>query len=825
MLGSRPRLPASHNGRVTRTDLPLPRVNGDFLVRPRLLDLLDRWSPISLLLAPSGAGKAVLAVQWAAHARAEGHDVIWVDGEVDEPADVVAALARYAGVTADPDDRVTLRRLRRGLQGRDRRMALVVNNAEPIVEAIGPGLVEIVRDCREVHLVLCLRRRLDAVAKALLEAESRVLGLGDLQFTTEEVGALAEQFGLALSPDEAEAIRASVGGWAALVRTGLESLPDLEQQQVTVWSPRHVAWFVGANIEPILPPSALAALCRTALVEQPTYGAVLAATGPLDGPARAALEDIGILDPLVSEGEPLVRMPPAMRDHFAARYDVGRLGSVAAVHQRVARYWLGEREPRRAVRQAVSGCCWSLAVEIVEDHWWEMTDADLRELPAGEVRGHPIAEVARQAALPDDPAAPSPAARASAADLRSATLDELAERAGDPGVLALLTLLLVHHRRRGDHRSALDLVTRLEAVLGSSGVDPAAASPPVQRAALEAGRTRLALGDFVTAGRVLQLAEEAADERILSAAASGDRETTRLWLARHEPAGVAGHVAVAIDALQALDRQRTRDVLDRLRGDGVVHDELWPFAAWVETEHALLWGGRSRVRAELAALRGAVRRETPWLQGLLDAAEANLCISLGRTAVADRLLADAESGSVPVLLARARLERVAGKPAEALAVLDALLAVGLPSAVLEVETLVLRAWCLDGSAAGAESALERALHLARRDRTLLPFAHVPTSLLDRHRRAVPGLGQVAALLRETGVRAPYDLVDELPAITPRESAVLQALARGLSLEEVGRELFVSRNTVKSQVASLYRKLRARDRTEAVRKASRIGLLD
>nr|WP_246390527.1 LuxR C-terminal-related transcriptional regulator [Nocardioides soli] len=81
------------------------------------------------------------------------------------------------------------------------------------------------------------------------------------------------------------------------------------------------------------------------------------------------------------------------------------------------------------------------------------------------------------------------------------------------------------------------------------------------------------------------------------------------------------------------------------------------------------------------------------------------------------------------------------------------------------------------------------------------------------------------LLREAGVRAPYDLVDELPAISPRELAVLEALARGLSLEQVGRELFVSRNTVKTQVASLYRKLQVRDRTEAVRKASRIGLLD
>ena len=71
----------------------------------------------------------------------------------------------------------------------------------------------------------------------------------------------------------------------------------------------------------------------------------------------------------------------------------------------------------------------------------------------------------------------------------------------------------------------------------------------------------------------------------------------------------------------------------------------------------------------------------------------------------------------------------------------------------------------------------------------------------------------------------HDMIDALPALTPREHAVLEALARGLSLEEVGRELFVSRNTVKSQATSLYRKLQVSGRADAVRKANRVGLLD
>jgi LuxR family maltose regulon positive regulatory protein len=807
------------------TTAPLPRVNADFLVRPRLLEVLDQWSPITLLLAPSGAGKTVLAVQWAAYTREGGDDVIWLDGEVDDPAAVVGALARHAGDQVEADVETTLRRLRRGLRGLDRRLAVVINNAEPIIESIGDALVEIVRDCREVHLVICLRRRLAPVAKALLEAETRVVGLSDLQFTAPEIQALAQKHGLSLASDEAESIRTSVGGWPALVRTGLEPLPDTGPRSVAIWSPRHVGWFLGVNVVPALPPTALAALCRSALVEHPTYGAVLAATGPLDDPARIALEHLGILDPLVSEGEPIVRLPPLMRDFFRGRYDERELGPEVEVHQRVARLWLDAQEPRLALAQAVHGRCWALAVEIVERHWWAVVDAELLEIPATEVRGHPRAEIARQVMLPDDPTPSSPAVRAWEAELRSASAEDLVDRAGEPDVLALLTLLMVRDRGRGDQRSALDLAQRVETVVGPSGLEVGAVPPPVARAALEAGRTRLLAGDVIAATRMLRVADGAADELAMCAAITGDRHATALWVERSSGAG--GRIAAALDALHSLDQERSANALARLRADGMIREQLWPFAAWAAAEHALLWGGRSVVRAELAATRGATsrRREGGWLQGLLVAAEADLCISLGRTAVAARLLAETDVDHVHVLLARARLERVVGRPGEALGLLDVVVAAGDPSALVGLESLVLRAWCLDETGTGAADVLDQALQRARQDRLVLPFTHVPVSLLDRHARTVPGLGRLADRLRDARIRSPYDVVDELPALTPRESAVLEALARGLSLEEVARELFVSRNTVKTQAASLYRKLRVSGRADAVHKATAMGLLD
>lgn len=62
-------------------------------------------------------------------------------------------------------------------------------------------------------------------------------------------------------------------------------------------------------------------------------------------------------------------------------------------------------------------------------------------------------------------------------------------------------------------------------------------------------------------------------------------------------------------------------------------------------------------------------------------------------------------------------------------------------------------------------------------------------------------------------------------ITAAERRVLPYLSTHLSYEDIGKRLFVSRNTVKSHVASVYRKLGARSRTEAVSIAMGLGLFD
>jgi DNA-binding NarL/FixJ family response regulator len=62
------------------------------------------------------------------------------------------------------------------------------------------------------------------------------------------------------------------------------------------------------------------------------------------------------------------------------------------------------------------------------------------------------------------------------------------------------------------------------------------------------------------------------------------------------------------------------------------------------------------------------------------------------------------------------------------------------------------------------------------------------------------------------------------SLTPREREVLEALARGLGNKQIAAELGVSERTVKFHVSSLFVKLGARNRTEAVTIGARAGLV-
>ena len=88
-----------------------------------------------------------------------------------------------------------------------------------------------------------------------------------------------------------------------------------------------------------------------------------------------------------------------------------------------------------------------------------------------------------------------------------------------------------------------------------------------------------------------------------------------------------------------------------------------------------------------------------------------------------------------------------------------------------------------------------------------------------------GTGALQARLAEldrwiTGRSRVVSLAEPL---TEREVAVLRLLRGSLSLREIGQELYVSANTVKTHTQAIYRKLGVSTRHDAVERGKQLGL--
>ena len=83
-------------------------------------------------------------------------------------------------------------------------------------------------------------------------------------------------------------------------------------------------------------------------------------------------------------------------------------------------------------------------------------------------------------------------------------------------------------------------------------------------------------------------------------------------------------------------------------------------------------------------------------------------------------------------------------------------------------------------------------------------------------------GIAAAILEELGGPSRSERTES--PLTPREEEILQLIADGRSTTEVADELYISQKTVKNHLAAIYQKLDARDRTQAVVRAVRMGII-
>jgi LuxR family maltose regulon positive regulatory protein len=136
----------------------------------------------------------------------------------------------------------------------------------------------------------------------------------------------------------------------------------------------------------------------------------------------------------------------------------------------------------------------------------------------------------------------------------------------------------------------------------------------------------------------------------------------------------------------------------------------------------------------------------------------------------------------------------------------------------------LRAWQLTAHGWLALAEIRQRQHEAVAARRLLTRVRDILEALPDPGTGVARLGHTETMLR---LRASSDRAGPttaFPEISERELAVLRLLPTRLSQREIASELFVSFNTVKTHMRSIFTKLGVNSRAEAVERGRELGLL-
>jgi LuxR family maltose regulon positive regulatory protein len=226
--------------------------------------------------------------------------------------------------------------------------------------------------------------------------------------------------------------------------------------------------------------------------------------------------------------------------------------------------------------------------------------------------------------------------------------------------------------------------------------------------------------------------------------------------------------------------------------------------------------GDAAVARLLRVRRDRAARGTPaFLAGVIDQAECRIRIRVGDLDRAIDLLDDIEPGfdrsllEARLALATGRTERVAPLLADLRTAPDD------RRRQLEAVALSARAAADGGDLAGARRLLAEVAPVVQREGAVRTFLDEGFDIVDLLGLDPPAGAPAAA--RPAGSR----LVEPL---SERELSVLRYLPSRLSNREIGAELFVSLNTVKSHLKTIYRKLDVERREEAVRRARQLGLI-
>jgi LuxR family maltose regulon positive regulatory protein len=205
------------------------------LRRPRITKLIaeaTRWCPLTVVTGPVGAGKTMALTLWTA---AQAGPVAWVclDEYDNRPgifwANVLAAL-RESGVAVPktlpaargrPSDHVFLLRLASVLAAQNPPVTLVLDDIHLLTEPkVLTGLDFVLRNVGSgLRLAVCSRSDpLLPLHRYRLTGDLAEIRAADLAFTTAETGLLMTQHGFVLAEHSLELLMRRTEGWAAGLR-------------------------------------------------------------------------------------------------------------------------------------------------------------------------------------------------------------------------------------------------------------------------------------------------------------------------------------------------------------------------------------------------------------------------------------------------------------------------------------------------------------------------------------------------------------------------------------------------------------------------------
>ena len=867
--------------KVTMPDLP-----GWAVTRPRIDKLIAEGArgPLTSVTGPPGAGKTMAVAAWAA-STSYPCILAWVS--IDDYDNwprvfwsyVVAAL-RSAGievprVVPGPGrvavDHAFLVRLASALAAQDPPVVLVLDDLHLLTEpAILDGLAYVLRNAGPgLHLMAVSRADpLLPLHRYRLAGQLAEIRADDLAFSVRESGLLLAHHGVTLSVPALERISGRTEGWAAgmrLAALSLQGRPDPEQFAKELENGDSA--LTGYLVDEVLnaqAPSVRDMLLRTSILD--SVSADLAAELADDGAGAAALPALARADAFVRPlGQGWYRYHSLLAAVLRLKLRIECGAQVPDLYRRAARWCQRHGRLGDAVRYAAQSGDWPFAAGIVVD---EFAIGQLIEL-----RGHhPLAEAFR--GMPQDGAWTQPqpllvvaalalcrgAHEAAAAPLATAE-DILGHQAADgqvPVRLAAALIRLALARRTGNFEMAATASRRAESLVTELPGEVQARHPEV-RAQVMAG-----CGVVETwAGRL-----DTAAVRFADAAATATRETA------HERADCLGHLAL-VEALRGrLGRavERAGEAADAMSSGGDdLTEHIIPAAnvalAWV----CLQQGDTQEAHAQLKLAEAALRScPDKLVSALACAVAAQRRLAGGQAAPATDMIRQACQGWSPsppgwlelmltVLESRARAaagdaptalaaaQRAGPGPDAAVALAHAWLTAGDTEAArralspvdpefrqLEVALAEARLNYTAGDGARGRRCLERALRLAKPEQVRLPFV-MERAWLRQVLQRDPELVQPYRELLGPCVITPGTVsLEMLPAaqatplvverLSAREREVLTHASGMLSTAEIAAEMFLSVNTVKTHLRSIYRKLSATHRSEAVRRARHLELI-